>query len=55
MNRCYPVTDLIPKLNEGIFFLSKGKGGFVYQQACWFIDHHELLVFKKDLKHEKGI
>jgi hypothetical protein len=40
MNRRYPVSNLIPKLNEGIFFLSKGQGGFVYQQACWLIDHH---------------
>jgi hypothetical protein len=46
MNRRYPASDLISKLNEGIFFLSKSQRGFVYQQACWLIDHHQLLVLE---------
>jgi hypothetical protein len=46
MNRRYPTSDLIPKLNEGIFFLSIGQCGFVYQQARWLIDYHQLLVLE---------
>jgi hypothetical protein len=54
MYRSYPASDLIPKLNEGIFFFSKGQYRLVYQQARGLIDYHKLLVLKENFKHGWG-